>query len=126
MNIQEAKDSIASAVRAYMSRGPAGRPSVPLRSQRPILVLGAPGLGKTAIMSQIASEMGVGFVSYTMTHHTRQSAIGLPMIEKAVYNGEETEITRYTMSEIVSSVYDAIEQQGHRNGILFIDEVNCV
>ena len=126
MNIQEAKDSIASAVRAYMSRDPAGRPSVPLRSQRPILVLGAPGLGKTAIMSQIASEMGVGFVSYTMTHHTRQSAIGLPMIEKAVYGGEEAEITRYTMSEIVSSVYDAIEQQGHRNGILFIDEVNCV
>ena len=126
MNIQEAKESIASAVKAYISRDQAGRPSVPLHSQRPILVLGAPGLGKTAIMSQIATEMGIGFVSYTMTHHTRQSAIGLPMIEKAIYNGEEKEITRYTMSEIVSSVYDAIEQQGHKNGILFIDEVNCV
>ncbi len=126
MNIQEAKDSIASAVRAYMSKDAAGRPAVPVRSQRPILVLGAPGLGKTAIMSQIASEMDVGFVSYTMTHHTRQSAIGLPMIESAVYGGKETEITRYTMSEIVSSVYDAIEEQGHATGILFIDEVNCV
>jgi len=126
MNIQEAKEAIASAVRAYISKDPAGRSSVPLRSQRPILVLGAPGLGKTAIMSQIASEMGIGFVSYTMTHHTRQSAIGLPMIEKVTYGGEEKEITRYTMSEIVSSVYDAMEQQGHTNGILFIDEVNCV
>lgn len=126
MNIQEAKGSIASAVRAYIAKDAAGRPSVPPRSQRPILVLGALGLGKTAIMSQIASEMGIGFVSYTMTHHTRQSAIGLPIIEKAVYGGEEKEVTRYTMSEIVSSVHDAMEQQGHANGILFIDEINCV
>ena len=126
MNIQEAKDSIASAVRAYTSMDPAGRPVVPLRSQRPILVMGPPGLGKTAIMRQIASELDIGYVSYTMTHHTRQSAIGLPMIESEDYDGKEVPVTRYTMSEIVASVHDAIRSQGRACGILFIDEINCV
>jgi replication-associated recombination protein RarA len=45
------------------------------------LFTGAPGIGKTAIVSQVASEMGISLVSYSMTHHTRQSAIGLPFIE---------------------------------------------
>ena len=36
--------------------------------------MGPPGIGKTQIMQQIAEETGVGLVSYTLTHHTRQSA----------------------------------------------------
>ena len=77
-------------------------------------------------MSQIAAEMGIGYVGYTITHHTRQSAIGLPMIETRSFGGVEMPITRYTMSEIVASVYEAMEDQGVSEGILFIDEVNCV
>ena len=125
MNIQDAKDQIKNAVRAYLSRDAAGRYSIPRARQRPILLMGAPGLGKTAIMTQIAAELDIGLVSYTITHHTRQSAIGLPMIEKAVYDGKEHTVTRYTMSEIISSVYDAIDGQGREQGILFIDEINC-
>ena len=30
------------------------------------------------------------------------------------------------MSEIVAEVYEAIETQGKKEGILFIDEINCV
>lgn len=126
MNIQEAKDSIKDAVSAYLAKDGAGNYTIPRNRQRPIMLVGAPGLGKTAIMSQIAAEMGIGYVGYTITHHTRQSAIGLPVIDTAVYDGVEHRITRYTMSEIVASVYDAIETQGRREGILFIDEVNCV
>ncbi len=126
MNIQEAKDCVRDAVTAYLDTDAGGSYLIPRARQRPLVVMGAPGLGKTAIMSQVAAELGIGYVGYAMTHHTRQSAIGLPMIESAVYGGKETEITRYTMSEIVSSVYDAIEEQGRSAGILFIDEVNCV
>lgn len=126
MNIQEAKDCIRDAVTSYLSRDENGDYSIPRAKQRPLVILGAPGLGKTAIMSQVAAELGIGYVGYAMTHHTRQSAIGLPMIEKAVYGGEEESVTRYTMSEIVASVYDEMERSGHREGILFIDEVNCV
>ena len=38
--------------------------------QRPIFLLGAPGIGKTAVMEQIAQDMGIALVSYSMTHHT--------------------------------------------------------
>lgn len=126
MNIQEAKDCVRQAVSAYLDRDPAGNYVIPRARQRPIVIMGAPGLGKTAIMSQVAAELGIGFVGYAMTHHTRQSAIGLPMIEDREFGGERVPITRYTMSEIIASVYDAIETQGHPEGILFIDEVNCV
>ncbi len=30
------------------------------------------------------------------------------------------------MSEIIASVYEKIEQTGNKEGILFIDEINCV
>ncbi len=126
MNIQEAKDCVRDAVSAYLDKDTGGNYIIPRSRQRPIVVMGAPGLGKTAIMSQIASELGIGYVGYAMTHHTRQSAIGLPMIDTESYGGSETHVTRYTMSEIIASVYDAMEEFGHREGILFIDEVNCV
>ena len=126
MNIQDAKDHIKDAIEAYMSKDEAGNYLIPRARQRPIMVMGAPGLGKTAIMSQIAAELDLGYVSYTITHHTRQSAIGLPMIEKEYYDGYECTVTRYTMSEIITSVYDAIYNGGKKEGILFIDEINCV
>ena len=30
------------------------------------------------------------------------------------------------MSEIIAAVYEKIEQSGMKEGILFIDEINCV
>lgn len=126
MDIQTAKDNVKSAIVSYLGKDAAGNYIIPRSRQRPLMLIGAPGLGKTAIMSQIAAELDIGYVGYTITHHTRQSAIGLPMIETREYGGSEYPITRYTMSEIVASVYDAMEEQGHREGILFIDEVNCV
>ncbi len=126
MNIQEAKDCVMDAVSSYLGKDASGAYAIPRSKQRPLVIMGPPGLGKTAIMSQIASELGIGYVGYAMTHHTRQSAIGLPMIEKAVYGGTEATVTRYTMSEIVASVYDEMERSGKKEGILFIDEVNCV
>ena len=91
-----------------------------------MLLIGPPGIGKTQIMQQIAEETGVGLVSYTLTHHTRQSALGLPFIEKVRLGGEERTVTSYTMSEIIASVYREIERTGVSEGILFLDEINCI
>ena len=126
MNIQEAKEEIKKTVRAYTARTAAGTFRIPVPRQRPVLLIGPPGIGKTAIMEQIAGECGVGLVSYTMTHHTRQSAIGLPVLTEKQFAGKEYTVTSYTMSEIIASVYEQMEKTGYRDGILFLDEINCV
>ncbi|NGM18025.1 AAA family ATPase [Eggerthellaceae bacterium zg-893] len=126
MNIQQAKEQIRRAMVAYFAKDEFGSYVLPTSRQRPVFLLGAPGIGKTAIMEQIAQELEVGFVSYSMTHHTRQSALGLPFITQKTYGGVEYDVSEYTMSEIIGAVYDAMEATGRREGILFLDEINCV
>ena len=126
MNIQEAKKEICHTLKAYLMKDEHGTYSYPVLRQRPILLMGPPGIGKTAVVEQAARECGLGCISYTITHHTRQSAIGLPEISHRVYNDRKVTVTDYTMSEIVASVYDYMEATGKKEGILFIDEINCV
>lgn len=126
MNIQEAKEEIKKTIQAYTSRTESGTFRIPVKRQRPVLLIGPPGIGKTAIMEQIARECSLGLVSYTMTHHTRQSAIGLPVLRQREFQGKTYTVTAYTMSEIIASVYEQIEQGGCQEGILFLDEINCV
>ena len=126
MNIKQAKQEITNTLKAYLAKDQLGNYLIPTVRQRPVLLMGPPGVGKTQIMEQIAAETGVGLVAYTITHHTRQSAIGLPFIEKRTYGGEEVSVTEYTMSEILSSVYRLMERTGLQEGILFLDEINCV
>ena len=126
MNIKEAKQEIVRTIQAYRRKDETGTCEIPVEQQRPILLIGPPGIGKTAVMSQIAEECGIGLVSYTITHHTRQSAIGLPMISHHVFDDTEYAVTEYTMSEIVGAIYEKMEKTGIREGILFLDEINCV
>lgn len=126
MNIKEAKEQIKCAMKAYFSKDEYGDYIIPVEKQRPVFLMGPPGIGKTAIMEQIAADLEVGLVSYSMTHHTRQSALGLPYIEKKVYGGKEYSVSEYTMSEIIASVYEHMEVTGFQEGILFLDEINCV
>lgn len=126
MNIKQAKDYIKNSVNLYLKKDEFGEYRVSVVRQRPIFLLGAPGIGKTAIMEQIAQEMGIALVAYSMTHHTRQSALGLPFITEKTYGGEKVSVSEYTMSEIIASVYDTMENSGMKEGILFLDEINCV
>ena len=126
MNIKEAKETITHTLQAYFQKDENGYPLVPLRQQRPILLIGPPGIGKTAIMEQIAEECGAGLVAYTMTHHTRQSAMGLPKIVERTFGDAQVSVTEYTMSEIIASIYTCMEKTGKKRGILFLDEINCV
>ena len=128
MNIRQAKEQIKNAMTAYFAKDSTGEYLMPTYQQRPVFLMGAPGIGKTAIMEQIASEMGVALLSYSMTHHTRQSALGLPFIVHKSYQGGKVEcdVSEYTMSEIIASIYDLMEETGLKEGILFLDEINCV
>lgn len=126
MNIKDAKTQVKNAVFAYLSKDEFDDYKIPVEKQRPIFLYGVPGIGKTAIMEQIAQELNLGLVSYSMTHHTRQSALGLPFIARKTYGGVEVDVSEYTMSEIIASIYDTMEASGVREGILFLDELNCV
>ncbi len=126
MNIREAKEQIKNTVTAYLRKDGRGQYLMEAKRQRPVFLTGAPGIGKTAIMEQIAGELNIGLVSYSMIHHTRQSALGLPYIVEKTYGGNRVSVSEYTMSEIIAAVYDLMADTGVSEGILFLDEVNCV
>lgn len=126
MDIKRAKQEIIDAVKTYLLRDEDGEYMIPSIRQRPVLLIGPPGIGKTQIMEQIAKECKIGLVAYTITHHTRQSAVGLPFIREKNFGGRTFSVTEYTMSEIIAAVYEKMEQTGLSEGILFIDEINCV
>lgn len=126
MNIRQAKEEIQNTVRAYLAKDEAGMYRIPPVRQRPILLIGPPGIGKTQIIEQIARECRIGLVSYTITHHTRQSAVGLPYIKEETFGSVTCSVTEYTMSEIIASIYRKMRDSGLKEGILFIDEINCV
>lgn len=126
MNIKEAKVHIENTVKSYLAKDKFGNYRLPVQNQRPVFVVGPPGVGKTESIHQVALENNLNFLSYSMPHHTKQSASGLPIIRKASYGGSEYEVTEYTMSEIIAEIYKAIETSGVKEGILLLDEINCV
>lgn len=126
MIIKDVKKQIKNTVRVYLKKNEYGEYKVPVVNQRPIFLIGPPGIGKTAIMEQIAQEMEIAIVSYSMTHHTRQSALGLPIVEKKIYGDKEYTVCEYSMSEIIGSIYETMEKSGTKEGILFLDEINCI
>ena len=48
MNIREAKEQIEHAVKLYLEKDEKGRYIIPTEKQRPVFLMGAPGIGKTA------------------------------------------------------------------------------
>ena len=93
MDIKRAKQEIERTVKAYLARDAAGNYRIPALRQRPILLMGPPGVGKTQIVEQAARECGVALVAYTITHDTRQSAVGLPFIRERTFHGRTRRVT---------------------------------
>ena len=126
LTVDKAEEQLERIISTYLAKNKDGSYVIPFNRQRPIMLMGPAGIGKTDAPRQIAEKLEIGFVSYSMTHHTRQSAMGLPKITEKNFSGTNELITEYTMSEIISAVYDEIERTGNPNGILFLDEINCI
>lgn len=120
VTIGEAKEKIKKGVNAYLLKGEDGSYMIPRENRIPFYLYGKPGIGKTQMSRQIAHELGIGFVSFSLTHHTRNSLLGLPVISELA----GSKYTEYTMSEVVAEVVKAVGR-GHQEGILLLDEFNC-
>ena len=56
MNIKDAKNELLHTIQVYTRKDAHGRYLMPAVRQRPLLLIGPPGIGKTAIMEQVAKE----------------------------------------------------------------------
>ena len=55
MDIAKAKEELRRAFLAYTERTPDGQLCIPIARQRPLLLMGPPGVGKTAVLAQLAA-----------------------------------------------------------------------
>ncbi len=117
----EATQKIYKIMTAYLTKTKNGEYAIPRVNRLPLYLYGPPGVGKTAITKKAAQMLGIAFVSFSLTHQTRNSILGLPVITEV---GDE-KYTRYTMSEIIAEVEKEV-MKGHKEGILLLDEFNCV
>ena len=118
--IKEAKEEIKNGIRGYLLKDEEGNYLNRKENCIPFYLEGKPGIGKTEIVRQIAKELGIGFVSFSITHHTRNSLLGLPIITEL----ENERYTKYTMSEIIAAVLERVKEN-ETEGILLLDEFNC-
>ena len=84
MNIKQAKEQIKYAVKSYFTKDESGDFFIPIERQRPIFLMGPPGIGKTAIMEQIANELGVGIVTYSISKQRQPNGTSK---KRTLFNG---------------------------------------
>lgn len=120
-SVNEAKNAVKVGIKGYLAKDTRGQYLMKEVNRLPFYLEGKPGIGKTQMVSQIAEELGIGFVSFSITHHSRNTVLGLPVISQV----NDTKYTQYTMSEIIAKVLEKYEA-GEKEGILLLDEFNCM
>ena len=120
-SVNEAKKAVKTGIKGYLLKDKEGNYFMEEVNRLPFYLEGAPGIGKTQMVSQIAKELGIGFVSFSITHHSRNTVLGLPVISEV----NRQRYTEYTMSEIIAKVLEKYEN-GQKEGILLLDEFNCM
>ncbi|MFR9068307.1 MAG: AAA family ATPase [Faecalibacterium prausnitzii] len=126
MNIKRAKEEIEHTVKAYLAKDALGEYAIPAIRQRPILLMGPPGIGKTQVMEQVAGSAAWRWWPTPSPTTPARAPWACPLSGSATTAARTYSVTEYTMSEIIASVYAKMEATGLTEGILFIDEINCV
>lgn len=95
---------------------------------RPVYIYGAPGIGKTQIVSQIADEFNVPLITMDLQFFNPEDLKGLPFVdylEKAEYNesGVQTK-PAVAVSRNAPIEQLAVTHKYKNGGIIFLDEFN--
>ena len=59
MDIKRAKREIQNTIEAYLAKDEFGEYRIPSIRQRPMLLMGPPGIGKTQVMSRLRKNAGL-------------------------------------------------------------------
>ena len=78
----------------------------------PVMVWGAPGVGKTTIVKSLAKEMGLGFVDVRLAQMESIDIRGLPLPDKE----------KHCVQWLPSSIFPTDNSKG---GIIFLDELSA-
>ena len=72
MDIKRVKEELKHSLQAYFAKDMFGEYKIPVVRQRPILLIGPPGIGKTAIMEQVARDGNrTGFLYHHSSYKTK-------------------------------------------------------
>ena len=70
MNIKEAKQEVKNTITAYLKKDDMGEYAIPIERQRPLLLMGPPGIGKTAIITAaIIAFLVYAFVEPSLVYY---------------------------------------------------------
>ena len=120
--IKDAKNAIKNGIKGYLLKDDTGEYVMQEVNRLPFYLEGKPGIGKTEIVRQVANELNIGYVSFSLVHHTRNSVLGLPVIKEFP---DTSKYTSYTISEIIAKVLEE-RAKGYEEGILLLDEFPCM
>lgn len=88
-------------------------------TKEPIFIWGAPGIGKSDIVEQVAKKLGIELIIFTLSLRDPVDFLGLPSIkgDKTIYNAPGIFPPSYDTPE-------GKEEAKSKGGILFFDEMN--
>ncbi len=93
MNIKQAKEQIKIAMQAYFTKDAFGGYRIPIEKQRPIFLMGPPGIGKTAIMED-RTESVLHHAEKWETYLKKRGRNGSTLNSKIVYIQKQMESNR--------------------------------
>lgn len=88
------------------------------RRAKPTFIFGAPGIGKTEGVAQVADELGIDMIVLSVALMAKEDFVGLPYVEETGDGEYTTKVSKMAQPTI-------LPKEGTRGGILFMDEFNA-
>ena len=118
VDVEELKEEILDAYKMNLDRVESGKPRT---KNDALFIWGAPGIGKTEILNQVAKELGIEVIEFHLATIEPTDFRGVPKVEM-MPGGTGPESER-TVSKI-PAIFPTDNGPSDRGGIMFFDELN--